>query len=181
MAIRSVAPPSSVPPTAHADFAANLQVNASFLQEIVEVVTVDIHSFVYAGSVTDLHVFLAQRSAAHRCAAPTVLVAMQESVDVETVDIPSSVYTGSVTDLYVFIAQRIVAFIRSRGLAGLAATTGSGNGAKESGGKGSRDESGGGGRNSKAAEAAAQALPLGFCFSFPLDQTSVRRRVTSTV
>lgn len=74
---------------------------------------------------------------------------MQATREVSEIEIPSAVYTGSVASMYSFIAQRIIAFCRERGLL-----------------------------QAPAEEGGPVATPpLGFCFSFPMDQDSVRRHV----
>ena len=92
---------------------------------------------------------------------------VQVKSDVEEIEIPSSVYTGSCAELYVFIAQKVAAFARARNLPGCDATgsqqiSKEGGNGKNEGGKAERGQKG-------------RAPPLGFCFSFPTEQTSVRR------
>jgi hypothetical protein len=130
---------------------------------------------------------------------------VQEGSQTDQIDIPSAVYTGSCAELYVFIAQKVREFARACGIAGFAepaspATSadsaaaaagdqaqgrGADNGGAASSGAGENggsDRTGGGsvsGRQSNNGADVPQngqdAPPLGFCFSFPIEQTSVRR------
>lgn len=77
---------------------------------------------------------------------------MQEATKEVEIELPAAVYTASVADLYIFIAKKVVEFAKAQNITGAMVATGGGPG----------------------SGAAAAPPPIGFCFSFPMQQTSIR-------